>query len=584
MGGMAELYRAKITGVEGFEKLIAIKKILPHLSNQEDLVGAFVDEAKLAAHLQHENIIQIYDFGSMEDSYFIAMEFLNGQDLQIILNSAKINQHPMSLEHTCYIVARICAGLNYAHNLKNLDGEPLNIIHRDISPQNIFISWEGQIKIIDFGIAKAAGRDNTTKAGTIKGKAAYMSPEQADGRPIDSRSDIFATGIVLYEMLTGRKMFSGDTFEVLSRVRKVEFTPAIDLIPSLPEKLYSILDKALQEQPEDRYQTCEEMQSDIEECLYSLKARPTAKGLAEYVNDLFALPEKSAEHSDIEPTIIAEHDSSGAVVAPTDKTTENQVVDRQPPGPSKIKTGFGRFGRVLIPAVMVFLCIIYYLSGSTQYETHDISTPVSPPPAETTENVNRFPIDKVELETGLVEEAIREKRFYDAISICESFMEKNPEQAQKIKPLYARALYSKAMHLADSQPGPAIELLRRSAAADPDVKQTWFKLGHLLVNVDKHKDALECFLTVIKLDPDYVRAYYNLGIVYDKLGDLGKAEQLYTRTIELNPSFVDKAYFNLALVQDKQGKRIDCIRNLELAVKANPKNLAARKTLDKKRL
>jgi len=578
MGGMAELYRAKITGVEGFEKIIAIKKILPHLSDQEELVGAFVDEAKLAAHLQHENIIQIYDFGSMEDSYFIAMEFLNGQDLQIILNASKINQQPISLEHTCYIVARICAGLHYAHNLKNLDDEPLNIIHRDISPQNIFISREGQIKIIDFGIAKAAGRDNTTKAGTIKGKAAYMSPEQADGRPIDSRSDIFATGIVLYEMLTGQKMFSGDTFEVLSRVRKVEFTPARDLIPELPKKLYSILDKALQEKPVNRYQTCEEMQADIEECLYSLKARPTSKGLSEYINGLFKLTKQAG----VEPTIISEHDYSETTFTPTDETADDPTLDRQPPIVSKDKTGFGRFWRVLIPVVMGFLCIIYYLAGPTPYGNKD--DPIPPSSTESSPTINRFVIDKVEMETGLVEEAIREEKFYDAISICESFMEKNPEQAQKIKPLYARALYSKAMHLADSQPGPAIELLRRSTAADPENRQAWFKQGLLLVKFGKFKGSLECFQTVTKLNPDSAIAYYNLGIVYDKLDDLARAEQVYTRTIELNPSFVDKAYFNLALVQDKQGKRVDCIRNLELAVKANPDNHTARKTLDKKKL
>jgi serine/threonine protein kinase len=237
VGGMAELHRAMITGVQGFEKLIAVKKILPHLTIEEELVDSFIDEAKLAALLHHQNIVQIYDFGSVEKSYFIAMEYLFGKDLRNVMDKAKQDGSPLSLEYALYVVSRVASGLNYAHNLKDFQGKQLNIIHRDISPQNIFITYEGDVKIVDFGIAKAATQSTMTQVGMIKGKVAYMSPEQADGKTIDYRSDIFSLGIILYELVTGEKMFQGDTMQILSKVRSAEFPPPDEVIKDVPDKL-----------------------------------------------------------------------------------------------------------------------------------------------------------------------------------------------------------------------------------------------------------------------------------------------------------------------------------------------------------
>jgi serine/threonine protein kinase len=196
VGGMAELFRAKLTGVQGFEKLIAIKKILSNLSEEENLVKSFIDEAKLAALLHHENIIQIHDFGSIDGEYFIAMEYLFGKDLRTVTRAAEKRNLPLSTENIFFVASRICAGLDYSHNLKDLQGKPLNIIHRDINPQNILITYDGQVKIIDFGIAKAASHNTKTRENLIKGKLAYMSPEQADGQAVDYRSDIFSTVVI----------------------------------------------------------------------------------------------------------------------------------------------------------------------------------------------------------------------------------------------------------------------------------------------------------------------------------------------------------------------------------------------------
>ncbi|MGD9061423.1 MAG: serine/threonine-protein kinase, partial [Desulfobacterales bacterium] len=317
VGGMAELYRAKVTRDHGFEKQVAIKKILPHLSDEGNLVKAFIDEAKLAALLQHENIIQIYDFGSIDGGYFIAMEYLFGKDLRKLINKVKKAGSPLDLENTLYIVSRICAGLDYSHKLKDLQGKPLNIIHRDINPQNIFLTYEGQVKIIDFGIAKAASHNSTTHEGLIKGKVAYMSPEQALGNTIDHRSDIFSTGIILYELLAGRRMFEGETMHIYNQVREARYEPLNKLQPHLPEKLNGVVDRALAKEPDERYQTCGEMLADLEECIFEVSVRTNSRRFASFIKDFFkdefAVEETalwSNTQDDKDPQRLANHASS----------------------------------------------------------------------------------------------------------------------------------------------------------------------------------------------------------------------------------------------------------------------------------
>ena len=332
-GGMAQLYRAKIIGVEGFEKFIAIKQILPHLAHEEELITSFIDEAKLAALLNHQNVVQIYDFGSMENSYFITMEFLFGKDLRAVNAKAKEKGTPVSLENALYLISKVCAGLDYAHKLKDFQGKSLNIIHRDISPQNIFLTYEGDVKIVDFGIAKAASQSTITQVGMIKGKVAYMSPEQAAGKVIDHRSDIFATGILLYELVAGGRMFKGDdTLQILSKVREAEFTPLGTLKGGLPEKLYDIVAKALAKEPEDRYQSCADMQADIEECIFRLNLRPSGRSLAEYLKLLFA-EEIEAEGKRMADAADAGAASDRAQEAESERRSVDTPPAQKPPAP-----------------------------------------------------------------------------------------------------------------------------------------------------------------------------------------------------------------------------------------------------------
>ncbi len=331
VGGMAEVFRAKLKGEEGFEKLVVIKRMLPHLSEEEQMVKHFIDEARLAARLKHENIIHVYDFGNHQGAYYIAMEYLFGKDLHILWRKSQDPGPALDLSNLLYIVAKICEGLDYAHGLTDLKGTPLNIIHRDVSPHNIFITYEGNVKIIDFGIAKAASHSSKTRVGVIKGKAAYMSPEQAEGKGMDHRSDIYAVGIILYELLAQRKMFEGDTFEVLAKVREARFEPLESIVPDLPQPLYEILRKALAKNPEERYSSGEAMQLDIEDCLEQFHLRSHPKKLAEYMQLVFRqeYEKEKAELADALADTAAGPDGDGDQATMVMDFGPDQTMDRQ---------------------------------------------------------------------------------------------------------------------------------------------------------------------------------------------------------------------------------------------------------------
>lgn len=287
VGGMAEVYRAKLIGERGFEKLIVIKKLLDQAVREPSLVEHFTAEARLAALLQHENIAAVYDFGCISNNYFIAMEYLFGKDLFAILQALQTRGKSIPPQYALMIASKISEAMAYAHGLTDLRQKPLNIIHRDLTPHNIFISYDGRVKVIDFGIAKTEMHENLTRVGVVKGKITYMSPEQLSSERIDHRSDIFSIGILLYEMLSGRRMYAGDTASLIRKAVKVEYTPLEKIVPGLDTGIYGILHKALARMPDDRYADCEEMRADLEKCLgdYSLYYDPRL--LSQFVTSLF---------------------------------------------------------------------------------------------------------------------------------------------------------------------------------------------------------------------------------------------------------------------------------------------------------
>jgi serine/threonine protein kinase len=287
VGGMAEVFRAKRTGVEGFEKVVAVKRILSHLSDNKEFVDMFIDEAKMVAGLTHANIVQMLDLGKLEKSYYIAMEYVHGRDLRTILRRARERKLKIPLDISTYVVSKVCAALEYAHRKKDDKGQPMLIVHRDISPQNILISFEGDVKLTDFGIAKAATKASTTDKGALRGKLLYMSPEQAWGRPMDKRSDVFSLGIVFYETLTEQKPFLGTSeMSILETVRECRVPPPTTINDRIPEKLERVVMKSLERDPEVRYQDAGEMLRDLERVLHEWQPA-TASGLARFLELLF---------------------------------------------------------------------------------------------------------------------------------------------------------------------------------------------------------------------------------------------------------------------------------------------------------
>ncbi len=267
IGGMAEIYKAKTFGSDGFEKIVVIKKILSHWANDPDFVRMLIDEAKLSVQLNHSNIVAILDLGSVDKDYFIAMEFIEGFDLKTLMQQVLEKGKNFPLDVACYIALQAAAGMDYAHKKMGVDGNPLGIIHRDISPHNILLSYTGDVKITDFGIAKATLKKSFTSTGMLRGKFSYMSPEQVRGENLSSQSDVFSLGIVLYEMLTGQKCFDGDTeLSIIDKIRNAQIK--IENIPShLPDSLRTILSKALAADLSARYASADLFQTDLAQSL-----------------------------------------------------------------------------------------------------------------------------------------------------------------------------------------------------------------------------------------------------------------------------------------------------------------------------
>ncbi len=289
VGGMAEVFKAKMFGVEGFEKIVAIKKILPEVAEDGDFIRMFIDEAKIAVQLQHPNIVQILELGKIEDSYFIAMELVNGRDLKTIRKRLKKVELLMPVEQSAHIIAQVCDGLDYAHRKTDEKMNPLNIVHRDISPQNIIVSYEGTVKLIDFGIAKAKSKSTKTQAGMLKGKFSYMSPEQVSAMPLDRRSDIFSLGVVLFEMLTGKRLFLGkNDVETLEKIRKAEVPPPSVFNHDISPELDRIVLRSLARNRDERYQWASEFAEDLKRYVFASQRKFDRQDLMNFMSEFFA--------------------------------------------------------------------------------------------------------------------------------------------------------------------------------------------------------------------------------------------------------------------------------------------------------
>jgi serine/threonine protein kinase/CheY-like chemotaxis protein len=272
-GGMAEVFLAKVVGAEGFEKPVAVKRVLPSLSEDKEFIGLFLREAKLTVSLQHANVVQVFDLGCVHGQYYMVMEFVDGENLRALQRAAASQQVPLGLREVCFIVQQVAEGLAYAHEKLDGSGRPLNIIHRDINPSNVMISAAGEVKLADFGIAKAANVQSGTEAGVVRGKVGYLAPEQVRGAAVDQRADLFLLGLLLYELLSGQQLFSGsDYFQILRDISSFDVKTVVP-VPGVPAPLWSIVTRALAPEPVARFQRARDVSDALQNFLFDHRLR-----------------------------------------------------------------------------------------------------------------------------------------------------------------------------------------------------------------------------------------------------------------------------------------------------------------------
>lgn len=294
-GGMAEVFIAESAGIEGFKKRVAIKRVLPHLSEKKRFISMFLDEARLSAQLSHSNCVQVFDIGVGDNAYFIVMEFVDGADLKAVIDYLKSVGRTFPVEIAVLIAIRICEGLTYAHELQGPEGKDLHIVHRDMSPPNVLITKFGEVKIVDFGLAKATSQLEKSEPGIIKGKFSYLAPEAALGGDVDHRADIFAVGIILWELLSGRRLFLGDTdFATVKMVQQAQIPSLRQMRHDTSDELDRILARSLAKDPDARYSSARDLGRDLTAYLYR-QARPVSSfDIAELVRGAMALRKKKA--------------------------------------------------------------------------------------------------------------------------------------------------------------------------------------------------------------------------------------------------------------------------------------------------
>lgn len=306
-GGMGQLHLARSSGIEGFEKLVVIKQVSPDLARSAEFVSLFLDEARLAARLHHPNIVQVFDAGVVAERYFFAMEFVHGEDARTILARARERGRPLTLAEALEVGTNLCSGLHHAHELRDDDGNRAGVVHRDVSPSNVLVSYDGGVKLTDFGIATAAGGGD--EAGrTLRGKARYMSPEQLRGDPIDRRSDVFSLGLVLYELTTMAPGFRGDEAELAARrAGSAEIAPPSTHVPSYPDELADIVLRATATDPAQRQQTAQELQLELEAFAQRAVVGLSSIHVAELMTQLFEVEIRSWHAARSGGRLLADH-------------------------------------------------------------------------------------------------------------------------------------------------------------------------------------------------------------------------------------------------------------------------------------
>jgi eukaryotic-like serine/threonine-protein kinase len=408
-GGMAEVFLAKAEGPMGFEKTLVLKRILPHLAEDSDFVEMFLTEARLAAQLNHPNIVQMFDFGVVEGVYYLAMEHVDGPNLHVLLRRANALGLALSPVLCARLISAACEGLAFAHQFRDpTTGQQLGLIHRDISPDNLLLSRQGAVKVVDFGIAKAAGQGPRTQTGVLKGKLSYMPPEQLRGAPLDQRADVYALGLVFYELLTGRRPFEATTDEgIVQAILHEPAVPAVRYRPDLPSSVQQILERVLAKDREQRYPDCRAFQADLERFILSRGESVGVWQLAQLVAQVLEEAPSAAPPPSASPTT--------AVLAPpgAKPPAASTVVLRPPKPPAQGDPGEARGvptrahwrkrPALAVVGSVLLMAVGGYLSFRMQEATGVDAPGKGPPPPLEASNIASAP--KVEIPAQKADEA-----------------------------------------------------------------------------------------------------------------------------------------------------------------------------------
>jgi serine/threonine-protein kinase len=536
-GGMAETYRARLVGDAGVTKPVLIKKVLPEYANDDAFITMFVSEARISASLSHGNIAQVYDFGRVDGEYFLAMEFVDGQPLNRILKRAlRAGMSSLPIPIGAFIGIEMCRGLHYAHTRTDQTGKPLGIVHRDISPDNVLISYEGQVKIVDFGIAKARElRGFNTEPGVVKGKYLFFSPEQARGKEVDARTDVWATGIVLYEMFCGQLPVRGPAYVAMPLLAEGKFPRPREINPELPQELDDIIMQALAVDPAQRLESCHELGDALAEFLYSAEPRFSSMSLSHFQHQLFR-EELAAEGRQVQvPRLFLEQMERWSlslaptnparmaartptppgmpVVRPAVKTQDLKVKPSQEdlvqPGMTEEKASAPMRKALYVGAGLVLtvlsVLVLVSLDDTQPVAAHELSTPKPIVPrsgALSSQKKEQPPPPKVELSNLEVPQEPRSSAPEEAAPPPAAAPEEEKPQRE-----HARVALKDATKLLSAKKYlEAVEMARRCLEIDP-VNADCHKLsGDAHSAVGHYEQAVRSYLAFIQLAPDDPRA------------------------------------------------------------------------------
>jgi serine/threonine protein kinase/Tfp pilus assembly protein PilF len=588
-GGMAELFLAKRRGVEGFEKTLAIKRILPELSWNREFVSMFINEAKIAARLSHPNIVQIFDFGKIDSYYFIAMEYVHGENLRALLQRSAQKQVALSADLAAFIAARACAGLDHAHRKTDETGRPLRIVHRDVSPQNVLVSYDGDVKVVDFGIAKAVAENPEATRGVLKGKLAYLSPEQVRGVSLDARSDIFAIGLVLYELLTGKKLFAQpDPAEVLDSIVHINPDEVARSLSHVDRSLRDVLRRALALDPENRFRSAGEMQIALEDYL---RASGDPGGTMQLTNLMRLLfDEKVGEH--------------------TSQILRSQLLAR-PPRASRSAVRSGSSKRLVAALGGAALGLVALLVASPKLRASPPQPPPAPPqpkvaapqPPSTVSRVEPPPqpapppreeppadsvappeVPKAPAPDGLSDarratEALAANHPGEAITAFDKAFALSPDLRTQYGAPYAKALTEEGKSLFETDSEAAARRFQEAIATDPDSFDAHFFLAKVYTRKSDPEAALREYREAIRINPKSADAQFNLGFVYFSQKRYEDAQRQYEKVIELSPPYLADVFYNLSACYEQMKRKDDAIATLRRGLAAVPKSDLLRQRL-----